>query len=97
MDVDLLLHLCILLLYGKRYIDQFLLKTQVDRTNIPLQIYGNIFDSLIDELSEMEKKKREKKECIFVEIFLSIFFSRISIFVVSYPTKLNLVFYMLFI
>lgn len=67
------------------------------RTNIPLQIYGNIFDSLIDELSEMEKKKREKKECIFVEIFLSIFFSRISIFVVSYPTKLNLLFYMLFI
>lgn len=59
---------------GKRYIDQFLLKTQVDWTNIPLQIYGNIFDSLIDELSEMEKKKREKKECIFVEIFLSIFF-----------------------
>lgn len=52
------------------------------------------FDSSIDESSEMEKKK---EECIF-QIFLSTFFpSRISIFVVSYPTELYLVFYTLFI
>lgn len=51
------------------------------------------FDSSIDESSEMEKKE----ECIF-QIFLSTFFpSRISIFVVSYPTELYLVFYTLFI